>query len=770
MKNILFIIFISVFVFKSPIYSQNKTMDSLNLALKNAKHDTIRLNIIMELCELCEIKDNLKYGLLASSIADRLISKSKSNREKEYYIQKKSIAYNIISVYYEVVLDKKDSIEFYKQKSVDLAKISNNLELINDQINGLAEMYRRENLYTKAMKIYTDGLKTAELNQDKKATIFNLKGISDTYSRMHNNQKALDYELKVLKISEEIGEIEEIPWIYLNLGSKYSNLKNYKLAISYFLKSYNIITRTKNAQGNLRPIFEIARAYNNLKNYAEARNYFFKALKITNEAYRGDSIVKGVINSEIGEIYFNEKNYTKALEYKLHGISLINSKSDGDAFLPYLTIGQVYLALKKYDLAEKNVLFAKRIAEDRKDLHNLKAVAKTLHDIFKAKGNNSKANEYLVQFYQLKDSLDKVGNAEELLYKELNYENEKNELKLKAEQDIKDKSAKEEKQKQQLIIFTVALILLIVLIFSALLFKRFRLTNKQKGIIEQQKHLVEEKHKEITDSINYAERIQRTFLATDELLNKHLHNYFILFKPKDVVSGDFYWADTLPNCNFVLATADSTGHGVPGAIMSLLNITSLEKAVEHLTNPSEILNHTRQTIISRLKRDGSAEGGKDGMDCSVIVFDFKNKQLHIAAAHNPVWIIRKRHCEGDSLKQSQTIDEIASLPRNDESLELIEIKPDKMPVGKHDRDQESFTSHSIQINEGDIIYTLTDGFPDQFGGEKGKKFMSKNLKELLLANAHLPMQQQKELLNNTFNNWVGDLEQVDDVTLIGIKI
>ena len=616
--------------------------------------------------------------------------------------------------------------------------------MINDQINALAEMYRRENQYTKAMEIYTDGLKTAELKKDKKATSFNLKGISVTYSRMHNYQKALDYELKVLKISEEIGEIEEMPWIYLNLGNTYSKLKNYKLAISYLLKSHNIITRTKNTQGDLRPIFEIARAYNNLKNYSEARNYFFKALKITKEFYRGDSIVKGVINSEIGEIYFNENNYSKALEYKLHGISLINSKSDGDAFLPYLTIGQVYLALKKYDLAEKNVLFAKKIAEDRKDLNNQKAVAKTLHDIFKAKGNISKANEYLVKFYQFKDSLDKVANAQELLYKELNYENEKNELKLKAEQDIKDKSSKEEREKQQLIILVVAFVLLVVIIFSALLFKRFRITSKQKGIIEKQKKLVEEKHKEITDSINYAERIQRSFLASDDLLNAYLNNYFIYFKPKDVVSGDFYWADTLSNGNFILATADSTGHGVPGAIMSLLNITSLEKAIENLDNPADILNHTRQTIINRLKRDGSTEGGKDGMDCSLLVFDFNNKQLHIAAAHNPVWIVRKNN--------------------------LIEIKADKMPVGKSERQHTSFTLHTVEIQTGDNIYTLTDGFPDQFGGPNGKKFMSKKLKELLLANANLPISQQKQLLETTFKNWVGDIEQVDDVCVIGIKL
>ncbi|MBI3518743.1 MAG: SpoIIE family protein phosphatase, partial [Bacteroidetes bacterium] len=158
----------------------------------------------------------------------------------------------------------------------------------------------------------------------------------------------------------------------------------------------------------------------------------------------------------------------------------------------------------------------------------------------------------------------------------------------------------------------------------------------------------------------------------------------------------------------------------------------------------EILNHTRKTIITRLKRDGSAEGGKDGMDCSLIVFDFVNKQLHIAAANNPVWIVREK--------------------------ELIEIKPDKMPVGKHDKDQETFTVHTLDIKEGDIIYTLTDGFPDQFGGEKGKKFMSKNLKELLVANSGLPMNEQKELLAQTFTNWVGQLEQVDDVTLIGVKI
>ncbi|HEX7414281.1 MAG TPA: PP2C family protein-serine/threonine phosphatase, partial [Bacteroidia bacterium] len=218
----------------------------------------------------------------------------------------------------------------------------------------------------------------------------------------------------------------------------------------------------------------------------------------------------------------------------------------------------------------------------------------------------------------------------------------------------------------------------------------------------------------------------------------------VLFKPKDIVSGDFYWASKLNNGNFALATADSTGHGVPGAIMSLLNVTSLEKAIENYTQPADILNATRKIIIERLKKDGSAEGGKDGMDASLTVYDFTNNKLFVAAANNPVWIVR--------------------------GTETIEIKPDKMPVGKHDKQATSFSQQEIALQSGDVVYTLTDGFPDQFGGEKGKKFMSKNLRELLFANAHLPMQEQKELLDKIFTDWVGNLEQVDDVTLIGVRI
>ena len=287
-----------------------------------------------------------------------------------------------------------------------------------------------------------------------------------------------------------------------------------------------------------------------------------------------------------------------------------------------------------------------------------------------------------------------------------------------------------------------------------------KIVKERTAEVVEQKHLIEEKHKEITDSINYAERIQRSFLATKELLDENLKDYFVYFQPKDVVSGDFYWACTIPLSLgegqgvrlFLLATADSTGHGVPGSIMSILNISSLEETIkEGITEPGEILTHTRTKIIQRLKKDGSPEGGKDGMDCSLISFDFKNSRLTYAAANNPVWIVRGGF---DS----------ASSP------ELIELAPDKMPVGKHDKDQIPFTQHIVDLQRGDVVYALTDGMPDQFGGPKGKKFMYKKLKDQLISIAHLPMEEQKEILSSSLNDWKGTLEQVDDITLIGIRI
>lgn len=320
--------------------------------------------------------------------------------------------------------------------------------------------------------------------------------------------------------------------------------------------------------------------------------------------------------------------------------------------------------------------------------------------------------------------------------------------------------------------YTLYVLTLIGIVYLIIKLQTKKLKQRQKELeqkidiatkdIREQKHIIEEKHKEITDSINYAERIQRSFMATKELLDENLKEYFVFFKPKDVVSGDFYWASVLSPSPlgrvgegiFALATADSTGHGVPGAIMSLLNITSLESAIkEGYTQPADILNSTRKTIIERLKKDGSEEGGKDGMDCSLVSFDFKHKKLSYAAANNSVWIVR--HASSSAVEHKS---------------QLIALVANRMPVGKHEKDKTPFTQHEFDLQPGDMVYTLTDGFADQFGGKKGKKFKYKQLEELLISISDRSMAEQKQKLDEVFENWKGNLEQVDDVCLIGVRV
>lgn len=264
--------------------------------------------------------------------------------------------------------------------------------------------------------------------------------------------------------------------------------------------------------------------------------------------------------------------------------------------------------------------------------------------------------------------------------------------------------------------------------------------------ITVQKDIIQEKNKDILSSIHYAKRIQRALLASDNLLANNLPDYFLMYKPKDIVSGDFYWADIAPDGKFLMLTGDCTGHGVPGAFMSLLNISIMHELTfgRNLSRPDLLLNTQRESIIMALNPEGTDEPSKDGMDGVLCSFDFKNKKLEFACANNPLWIIRNK--------------------------QVIEFKADKQPIGLHEGPKTDFTRHEVQLESGDIIYTFTDGYADQFGGPKGKKFKLSHLKDMLLEICEKTMNEQKEIVERTFENWKGELEQVDDVLLIGIKI
>jgi serine phosphatase RsbU (regulator of sigma subunit) len=263
--------------------------------------------------------------------------------------------------------------------------------------------------------------------------------------------------------------------------------------------------------------------------------------------------------------------------------------------------------------------------------------------------------------------------------------------------------------------------------------------NERTAEVVLQKNIIEEKQKEIVDSILYAKRIQTTILAHESYLKKHIPEYFVFFKPKDIVSGDFYWATKNGN-RFYVAVCDSTGHGVPGAFMSLLNISFLNEAIneKNIVQPNEVLNYVRKRLIKNISKDGY----QDGMDGALVCIDKDNNTVSYAAAHNA--------------------------PISIHNGQLSDYDADKMPIGIGVR-EESFVNRTLELKAGETLYLYTDGYADQFGGAKGKKFKYKNLNELIRSISHQPLDEQRQILEKTFEDWKGELEQIDDVCVFGIK-
>jgi serine phosphatase RsbU (regulator of sigma subunit) len=261
-----------------------------------------------------------------------------------------------------------------------------------------------------------------------------------------------------------------------------------------------------------------------------------------------------------------------------------------------------------------------------------------------------------------------------------------------------------------------------------------------------QKDIIERKNKDITDSITYAKRIQQAILPTEQVVKKLFPNSFVLYKPKDIVSGDFYWMEQVGSQNF-FAAVDCTGHGVPGAFMSIVGYNLLNQAVNErgIYEPAKILDEMNNGLSKQLRQQGDSMTVRDGMDLSLCSFDTQTKMLQYAGANNSLWLIRNN--------------------------ELSIVKADKCPIGTYVGETlKTFTNHSMQLHEGDLIYLFTDGYADQFGGKDGKKFKYKQLQQLILEMKDNKMHVQLQVLEKTINNWRGDLEQVDDILIVGIKV
>jgi len=754
--SLLFIFFISRFL------AQTNTTDSLLIEFKKAKHDTTRCLILAEIT-LQEGDDNIwpYYNQQLKKTAEKnLTNKNLSNREKKQFKQYLSTAYSNEAYISGVKGDVAKNID-YLQKAIDIAREIGDTEGMIIYLNNIATVYHSTGNIVQAIANFKECLKLAEKTGDNDQQGILLNNLAVNYNELGEISKALDYAYKALKIHEADHDDLQIGISIYTIANFYTNRKEYDKALEFLFKSLELFKKKNVTLKIAENLHNIGVVYDKQNNKTKAIEYLTKSLKI-NESINYQKGIASCYN-DMGAIYFENgdlalagQNFTKSLEIQ----EKIGDKKGMASSLKDLSV--LYFKENKIKEALKYAEQSLAIAKETGNPYSIENATEIIMPIYKKQGNYKKALEMHELYIQVKDSINNDNIRKNSLNKEFQYKFDKKEAevmtKAKIEKEKIELKAAEDAKRQNLIIYSVITGLLLVSVFSVFIYrglqenkKANKIITQQKHLVEEKNHLIEEKQKEIIDSINYAQRIQRSLLASKELLDQNLKEYFVLFKPKDIVSGDFYWASKLSNGNFAIVTADSTGHGVPGAIMSMLNIACLNEAISNgFTAPNDILFETRLKIIEHLKNDGSESGGKDGMDCSLLCIDNSNKILYAAAANNPVWIIRN----STSLNTS----------------EIIEIKPDKMPVGKHDRDTEPFTLHTIALQKGDTIYTLTDGFPDQFGGEKGKKFMSKNLKEFLKTIVHLPLSEQKATLESSFTKWVGDLEQIDDVSIIGIRI
>ncbi|MFN8231465.1 MAG: SpoIIE family protein phosphatase [Bacteroidia bacterium] len=767
--------------------------------------------LLNQLCYYCEISDNLKYANQTLDLINKLKITTPDSVTKRKLFQLEASSYGYIGVYYSAdnyynsnVNYNPNKAVFYFNKSLNIYKRLNSWEEINTVYSSLESVYLKTGNTYNQLQNYKNALAFGKLANNNIFTARYNYRIANFYARVGDTIKAIQYANNGIELEKQINDPKRLAKGYQLGADLYFKLKNYKKAINFYYASLAEYKTNMDTVQKSLVYLGLGNTYRGLNDNSSALLNYNKALRIAQ--LDSNEVLELEVLMEIGRLEYQFKKYNEAIKY----FEIINTRASkigfpGGIAVSNLELAKSYVKIKDYNKAKaysnKSLLIVKKIASQEQ----IMAGERLCYQIDSAMGDYKNALFHFQNYMLSKQIINteeiKKASQKEDLEIQFKFEKEK-EAKIQESKELKTASEfKLQKTIRNFLFLGIALLSVVVafVIRNLIIKKKFNqgllLKNNE---INKQKHIIEEKHKEITDSFNYAERIQRSFLATKKHLDENLNllsvraksrtetvsvstsldatfdNYFILFKPKDVVSGDFYWSantvsSSLPSRqtggveNFVIATADSTGHGVPGAIMSLLNITSLEKAIETETTPDKILNTTRKIIIDRLKKDGSEEGGKDGMDCSLLTFDFKNLKLQIAAANNPVWIVRPT-VAGVLEANDNTFKNFNS------TFSIYEVKPDKMPVGKHDKQDVPFTLHEVNLQKGDVIYTLTDGFPDQFGGEKGKKYMIKNLRELIISIAHLPMHEQKQILENTFNNWKGTNEQVDDVSVIGIRV
>ena len=667
--------------------------------------------------------------------------------------------YYISVVKYDSIRSKEgklDQFEILKKLATDIA-----VDTVTSDFNLIHAVYLTEKgLYDSSVVIYNENIELLQSLNDSSELMRNYLGAGINYGKLGFYEKAIDFFIKSLKLAEALNNIKMQASAFNNIGIVENKMKNHDKAISYYEKSIKIKEELKDTMSLVYDYQNISGVYYNQKKHTKSLEYGFKTLELTESI--NDIFGIGLAQIGIGLNYIELGEFQKAYTYISKGDSINQILKHPWFSVNVLSAyGSIHSANANYLKAIEMYKECSTMAEEYKMIEELKNSYSGLAEAYEKSGDLENAIFYFKLFETVKDSIYDSDKMEQMAQLESKYQSEKKDAEIKLLNV--NKSLNEAKIKKQAIInYAVIGGAILIVLFSIILYNRLQLTKKQKEIIaetneelnqtneelsaqrdeiENQKNKIETAHQEIRSSIDYAKRIQEAILPSMEEMNRNLKDGFVIYQPKDVVAGDFYWQESVNN-KVLVAAADCTGHGIPGAMVSVVCSNALTKAVleDGITDVGKILDRTREIVIKKLAKSGDV---KDGMDISLACFDFENMKLEWAGANNPLYLLRDN--------------------------EIHITKGDREPIG-YTENSTPFTTHKINIKTEDQIYLFTDGYADQFGGEESKKMGHKKFREKLLQISKSQMNEQKVQLKNYFNQWQGSEEQVDDVCIIGIRI
>lgn len=748
--------FLSLFAFyillQAPlfVFSQNTTeKDSLFRVIARSKKDTNTVNSFNSLARLYAYSDadsSLFFGTQAKEIAEKIgFTKGIGN------------AYHRIG-HTHFINENYEQTQHNWSRAYLIKKELNDMKGASTTKSNLALVYAAQDHHDMALSHYYEAL---EMDR----TIGNLEGVSrilgnigNTFQEMGIYQKALEAQFEALTVREQMEDQSDLAYSYTSIGNLYLNLNDYDKALEYHLKALEFAKN--HSDKRLFPIAlgNVGVAYFEKNDLAKAMHYYEASYSENMHMNRKDGAALMLTN--MGVALATEGQLDKAMEQQHKALIIYKELQNRRGMTTVLSnIGSIHLEKKNYIAAEKVLKEALQYAMEIEAIALQEKQYYKLYETYFGKRDYQRALEAFTLHSILKDSLNLENNSKNLAQLELRHVYESrisrdsiarvytDELK---QLELDKQHIEIEKQRTQL--HTLIFILIVVLALIAIIFNRFKVTQKQNTIIQTQKQLVEEKNQEISDSIRYAQRIQQALLPAKKELSDAFPSHFLIYQPKDVVAGDFYWLYHDKEKTY-LAVADCTGHGVPGAMVSLVCINALHRSIHEFkkTNVAELLDCTRAIIVSEFEK--SPDKVNDGMDISIICIEKQPERgtflISFSGANNPLWMIRKgtEHVE--------------------------EVKGDKQPIGKFDQST-PFSNHELLLHKEDMLYLMTDGFQDQFGGVNntigGKKFKPKQLKESLISLSNRPIHEQGVALTTILTNWQGEREQVDDICMIGIQL